>query len=659
MRKPLWTPSAEWKTKANVTRFIEFVNVTCGEEIGSYSDLHKWSVENIEQFGAAVWDFVEIKASRKYDKVVDDLGIFPGAEWFPDARLNFAENLLRFREDNQPAFIFRGEDKKAASMSYAELYNTVARLARSLRDIGVVAGDRVGAYMPNLMETAIAMLAVTSIGAVWSSCGTELGAGAVADRLGQIGPRVLFTVDAQYYKGKAVDVLANVEKIAKEIPSLEKIIVTPYVNEHPETGNLENAVLFPDFLSKDAPEIEFEQVAFDHPVFIMFSSGTTGKPKCMVQGSGVLINLAKELIIHTDLKREDRISYITSPSWMMWNWLLGSLVAGATIVLYDGNPNYPDWGAMWRLAQDEKITIFGCSASYINFLRNSGASPGKIYDLSSLRAMSQTGSPLSPEGFEYVYREIKEDMHFNSIAGGTDIVGCFSIGTPIQPVYAGELQSPGLGMKVKSYDESGNRVVNKEGELVCEAPTPSMPLNFWNDPDFARYRGAYFDVYPEVWRHGDQVLFHGDTGGITYLGRSDFTLKPSGVRIGPAEIYNVVENIEGIADSMAVGQNWEGDRRIILFVRLAAGYELTENLKNRIKTALRKQASPRHVPGLIIEVSEIPYTFNMKKVESSVANILNGWPVTNRDALANPGSLDSYEEIARDLRAARHELAAA
>ena len=647
-RKPLWMPSAQWKARANVTRFIDFVNRTCGQDIGSYDELHRWSVERIPEFWAAVWDFVEIKASRKYDKVVEDLAKFPGAEWFPGARLNFAENLLRFRDD-RPAFIFRGEDKIAASMTYADLYNTVARLSKSLRDMGIVAGDRVGAYMPNMMETAAAMLAVTSIGAVWSSCGTELGAGAVPDRLGQIGPKVLFTVDAQLYKAKAINVLANVDRIAKEIPSIERIVVVPYVDKQPEIGHLKNGVLFADFLSKDAPEIQFEQLPFNHPIYIMFSSGTTGKPKCMVQGAGVLINQLKELIIQTDLRREDRIFYITSPSWMMWNWLICSLAAGASIVLYDGNPNYPDWGAMWKLVQDEKITIFGLSASYVNFLKATGASPGKTYDLSSLRAVSQTGSALSADGFEYVYREIKQDMHFNSIAGGTDINGCFAIGTPIQPVYAGELQSPGLGMKVRAYDEFGKHVVDKEGELVCEAPAPSMPLYFWNDPDFARYRSAYFDVYPGVWRHGDWIVFHSDSGGITFLGRSDFTLKPSGVRIGPAEIYNVVENIEGIADCMAVGQDWMGDQRVILFVRLATGYALTGELKDRINTALRKQASPRHVPSLIIEVSDIPYTFNMKKVESSVANILNGRPVTNRDALNNPEALEIYERIAREL----------
>ena len=648
-RKPLWVPSAEWKNKANVTRFIDFVNRTHGLNIDGYSDLYKWSVESIPEFWAAVWDFVQIRASRKYDKVVGDLSRFPGTEWFPGARLNFAENLLRFRDDH-PAFIFRGERGKSASMTYRELYDTVARLAGSLRKMGVVAGDRVAAYMPNLMETAIAMLATTSIGAVWASCGAELGAGAVIDRLGQIGPKVLFTVDGQLYKGKEIDLLPNVERIAKEVTSLERIVVTPYVKERPEIGNLKNAVLLGDFISDEASEIEFEQVSFNHPVYIMFSSGTTGKPKCMVQGPGVLINQLKELIIHTDLKREDRIFYITSPSWMMWNWLIGSLGAGATVVLYEGNPNHPDPGAMWRLAQEEKITIFGCSASYLNFLKTSGITPGKSYDLSSLRAMSQTGSPLSVEGFQYVYAEIKQDLHFNSISGGTDINGCFGIGTPIQPVYAGELQGAGLGMKIKAYDESGAAVVDKEGELVCEAPSPSMPLYFWNDPDFARYKSAYFDIYPGVWRHGDWIVIHGDSGGITFLGRSDFTLKPSGVRIGPAEIYNVVENIEGIADAMAIGQDFQGDQRIILFVRLVQGFELTDELKDRMKKSLRKLASPRHVPALIIEVPDIPYTFSMKKVESAVANIFHGRPVTNRDALNNPESLDFYEKLALELK---------
>ncbi len=440
-RLPLWTAPADWKSGANITRFIEFVNKSFGSNIKSYADLHKWSVENIPDFWAAVWDFVETKASRKFDKVVEDLSVFPGTDWFPGARLNFSENLLRFRDD-KAAFVFRGENKVAREMTYSELYDSVSRLAKALRDMGVKVGDRVSAYMPNLIETAVAMLAVTSIGAVWSSCGTQLGAGAVPDRLGQVGPKVLFTVDGQLYKGKAINILQNVEKIAREIPSLEKIVVTPYVEERPDIGKIDNAVLLSEFMTKEAEEIQFEQLPFNHPVYIMFSSGTTGKPKCMVQGSGVLINQLKELVIHTDLKREDTIFYIASPSWMMWNWLLGSLATGATIVLYDGNPNYPDWSARWRLVQDEKISIFGCSASYLNYLRSLGVSPGRDFDLSSLRAMSQTGSPLSADGFEYVYKEIKQNLHFNSIAGGTHINGCFAIGSMLQPVYAANCKDP-------------------------------------------------------------------------------------------------------------------------------------------------------------------------------------------------------------------------
>ncbi|MEM2975767.1 MAG: acetoacetate--CoA ligase [Candidatus Bathyarchaeia archaeon] len=651
MRKPLWTPSEERVKQANITRFINFVNKKYSLKIGSYAQLYKWSIEKIPDFWAAMWEFAEIKASRPYDKVVDDLSRFPGAKWFAGAKLNFAENLLRHGNDHL-AFIFKGENQKSTRITYAETYDSVARLAKSLRGIGLKAGDRVAAYMPNIIETAVAMLATTSIGAVWSSCGTELGPKAVLDRFGQIEPKVLFTVDGYPYKGKIFTVLSNVEQIVRGVPSLEKIIVVPYMEENPRIDRIPNSVLYGDFISQEKSlEIQFEQLPFEHPVYIMFSSGTTGKPKCMVQGGGgVLINHLKELILHTDLKREDRIFYITSPSWMMWNWLLSSLAVGATVVLYDGNPNYPDWGAMWKLVQEEKITIFGCSASYINYLKSIGAQPKKFFDLSSLREISQTGSPLSAEGFEYVYREIKEDLHFNSISGGTDINGCFAAGTPIQPVFAGELQGPALAMKVKAYNEKGEAVVDEQAELVCESPSPSMPLYFWNDPDGKKYRDAYFSVYPNVWRHGDWIIVHSDTGGITFLGRSDFTLKPSGVRIGPAEIYNIVEKFEEIADSLVVGQEWEGDQRIILFVKLAPKFQLTEDLKNKIKKTLREEASPRHVPALIIEAPDIPYTFNMKKVESAVANIINGKPVTNKDALINPESLDFYEKITTELQ---------
>ena len=651
MRKPLWVPPEERVKHANITRFISFVNERHDLEIDSFDQLYKWSIEKIPEFWGAMWEFGEVKASRRYDLVVDDLGEFPGARWFVGARLNFAENLLRHRDDNV-ALMFKGETLKSGTTTYEELYDSVARLAKPLSEMGVVSGDRVAAYMPNLMETTVAMLATTSIGAIWSSCGTELGPGAVVDRLSQIEPKVLFTVGGYPYKGKVFDVLPRLDRIAKGVPSLEKTVVVPYMAENPDLGRVPKSVLYNDFASQEESlEIKFEQLPSDHPVYIMFSSGTTGKPKCMVQGAcGILINHLKELILHTDLKREDRIFYISTPSWMMWNWLLSSLAVGATVMLYDGNPLYPNWSALWKLVQDEKITIFGCSASYINYLRSVGAKPGEVCDLSSLKEISQTGSPLSSEGFEYVYRWIKENLHFNSISGGTDINGCFAAGTPIQPVYAGELQGPALGMKVKAYDTAGNPVIDREAELVCEAPSPSMPIFFWNDPDGKKYRDAYFSVYPGVWRHGDWILIHGDTDGITFLGRSDFTLKPSGVRIGPAEIYNIVERFDEVADSLVAGQDWHGDQRVILFVKLAMGFQLTEGLKNKIKRALREEASPRHVPALIFEAPDVPYTFNMKKVESAVSNILNGRPVTNRDALINPESLNFYEKILSDIQ---------
>jgi acetoacetyl-CoA synthetase len=532
-------------------------------------------------------------------------------------------------------------------MTYAELYDSVARLARSLRETGVVAGDRVVGYMPNLIETAVAMLAATSLGATWSSCATDIGPAAAIERLGQVEPKVMITADGYFYKGKVFDTLGHAAEVARGVISLQKVIVVSYTSERPDISQMPNAVHYEDFLSRDnLPEIEFEQLPFDHPLYIMFSSGTTGKPKCMVQGvGGVLINHLKELLLHTDLKRTDRILYITSCSWMMWNWLLSSLAVGATGVLYDGNPTYPDPGAMWNLIQDERITIFGCSASYLHFLKKENVSPGKAYDLSSLREISQTGSPLSAEGFEFVYREIKPDLHLNSISGGTDINGCFAAGSPILPVYAAELQSPALGMKIKAYDETGKPIFDEQGELVCEAPSPSMPLYFWNDPDGSKYYRAYFDVYPGIWRHGDYVLFHSDTGGITFYGRSDAVLKPSGVRIGTAEIYAQMEKLPEIMDSLAVGQNYQDDQRVILFVKLAEGSTLTAELKDKIRKMLRENASPRHVPALILETPEIPYTLNMKKVESAVTNIINGRVVTNKDALVNPGSLDYYQQI--------------
>jgi len=447
------------------------------------------------------------------------------------------------------------------------------------------------------------------------------------------------------------DARPNAAQVARGLPSLKKVVVARYIMDDLGTGAIPNAVGYDEFISKEEAVISFEQLPFDHPVYIMFSSGTTGKPKCMVQGAGVLVNHIKEHRLHSDLKRNDRMMYITTCSWMMWNWLLSGLATGATVVLYDGNPNYPDAGAMWKLIEDEKISIFGCSATYINFLKTEHLKPGETHDLSSLKQVSQTGSPLSPEGFEYVYRAIKDDLHFNSISGGTDINGCFAIGNPISPVFAGELQGPGLAMKIDAYDDHGRALRDQKGELVCEAPAPSMPLYFWNDPDKRQYRRAYFDFFPrsKVWRHGDYIEIHSDTGGITFFGRSDSTLKPSGVRIGTAEIYAVMDTINGISDSLAIGQEWKGDQRIILFVKVNAGTRLTEKLITQIKREIRENVSPRHVPALILEVPDIPYTFNMKKVESAVTNLVNGRPVTNRDALMNPESLDFYTKILPQL----------
>ena len=651
MKTPLWSPSEEWIKKANASRFIDYVNGKQGQNLKTFADLYRWSIESTPDFWACMWEFADIKSSRGYDQVVDDLKKMPGAKWFSGARLNFAENLLRYRDDH-PAFIFKGETQKYARMTYRELYTVVARLAHSLRQLGIKPGDRVAAYMPNMMETAIAMLAATSAGAAWSSCATDIGSQAALDRLGQIEPKVLFTVNGYYYKGKAFSSVANAAEVAKGIPSLKKVVVTSYPDEKPDLSQIPKAIRWEDFLSPELEaDLEFEQLPFDQPVYIMFSSGTTGKPKCMVQGAGgILINHLKELILHTDLKREDRILYITTCSWMMWNWLISSLGVGATIVLYDGNPSYPDDGAIWKLLQDEKVTIFGTSASYINYLKSQDFKPGKNFDLSSLREISQTGSPLSAEGFQYAYQEIKEDLHFNSISGGTDINGCFAAGNIISPVYAGELQGPALAMKVTAYDEKGNPVYDQQAELVCEASAPSMPLYFWNDPNGEKYKSAYFEVYPGVWRHGDYIVMHQDTGGITFYGRSDSVLKPSGVRIGTAEIYNVVDKFGEVVDSLVIGQNYKGDQRVLLFVQLRPGQTLTDELKDRIRKTLREKASPRHIPGMIIAVPDIPYTLNMKKVESAVTNIVNGRPVLNRDALKNPECLDYYEKILPELQ---------
>ena len=647
---PLWIPSEDRIREANLTKFLALVNQRYRLKITSYPELHRWSVDRVADFWSAVWDYTGVVSSRRFEKVVDDIGKFPGAKWFLGARLNFAENLLRQRDDSV-ALVSRSEEGRLSQTTHSDLYKKVGSVATALRKIGVVPGDRVAGYMPNIPETAIAMLAATSIGAVWACCGAELGSGAVLDRLGQIEPKVLFAADGYIYKGKRFDILPNVAKVADGVSSLQKVVLTSHIGSDLKSNGPPGSVAFADLSRSAGPdETRFEQLPPDHPVYIMFTSGTTGKPKCMVQGAaGVLLNQLKETMLHADVKKTDCITYIASPSWMMWNWLMSCLASGARIVLHDGNPLYPDWSAMWKMVEEEKISIFGCSASYINYLRSIDAKPGSNYDLSSLREISQTGSPLSAEGFDWVYKEVKENLHLNSISGGTDINGCFAGGMPTIPVYAGELQGPGLGMKINVYDEDAKPVVDTMGELVCEAPAPSMPLYFWNDPEDQRYREAYFEYYrpkgKNVWRHGDCVIFHSKTGGLTFYGRSDAVIKVSGVRVGTSEIYNVVEKMPEVADSLAVGQNQGEDQRIILFVKMARRQRLSEDLKDKIRRALRTEASPKHVPALILEVPDIPYTLNMKKVETAVANIVNNRPVTNRDALANPESLHFYAQL--------------
>ncbi len=645
MAKLLWQPSEEQIRNSNMHRFMNIVNQKYRQNFNEYAPLYEWSVENIAEFWATMWDFADIVASKPYEQVIDDVTKMPGARWFSGARLNFAENLLRYRDD-RVALIFKGEGQAATRMTYAELYDEVARLAKALKDAGVEVGDRVVGFMPNMPAAMIAMLAATSLGATWSSCSPDFGIKGVLDRFGQIKPKVLFTANGYFFKGKKLDSLARIADIIKELPSIEKVVVVPYTEPEPDISALPNAVHYEAFKSSQSDlEIEFEQLPFEHPLYIMYSSGTTGLPKCMVQSAGgILVHHLKELMLHTDLKREDTIFYFSTCGWMMWNWLTSSLAVGATLVLFDGNPFHPHPGALWEMAQDEKITVFGTSAGYIAALINAGVKPGETYDLAPLRAVLSTGSPLSIEGFEYIYDEVKTDLQLASISGGTDLNGCFALGNPMGPVYAGELQCRGLAMDVRAFDETGRELINEEGELVCCKPFPSMPIYFWDDPNGSKYHSAYFDVYPNIWRHGDFVTVT-ERGGVVMLGRSDATLNPGGVRIGTAEIYRQVEQMDEIDDSVVIGQNWKNDIRVILFVQLAAGQELTDELKNKIKQTIRTNASPRHVPAKILSVPAIPYTLNMKKVELAVKKVVQGQSVLNKDALSNPETLDYYADL--------------
>ena len=652
MRELLWTPSEEVQKASNVYAFMELVNREKGRNYRNYRELYRFSVDEPEAFWDILFRYLDIVHSVGYERTVDDIHRFPGAKWFPGCRLNYAENLLRHEANDEACLIFRGEDKVRRVLTWKDVKEQTFRLATALRELGVGAGDAVSAYLPNLPETIIAMLATAAVGGVWCSCATDIGPGAAFDRLGQVSPKVLFTTDGYYYKGKEFDTLPNAAQVAARMEGLKKVVVVLYAGKPEDIATVPNAVLYEDFLAKAVPEpFVYEQREFNDPTVVMFSSGTTGKPKCMVQSvGGLLINQLKELVLHHDMKPSDRMLYITTCSWMMWNWQAAALGAGSSIVLYDGNPSYPDLDAIWKVLEEEGVTVFGLSASYIHALMAAGFNPREHADLRKLRMISQTGSALSEEGFRFVYREIKQDLHFNSIAGGTDINGCFCIGNLLSPVYVGELQAPGLGMRIECYDENGKPVRDTQGELVCEIPEPSMPIWFANDPDGERYMNAYFRVYPGIWHHGDYVQFNSETGGVTYFGRSDSVLKPSGVRIGTAEIYNIVEKLPEVQDSLAIGQMYHDDQRILLFVQLAHGAELTEELKKRIKKDLRTKASPRHVPALIYAVPDLPKTFNGKKVESAVTNLVNGRRITNREALGNPESLDYFEALLPELQ---------
>jgi acetoacetyl-CoA synthetase len=643
----LWEPSPDQSENSQMTQFIRLINRKYSQSIQNYNDLFEWSITHISAFWEMVWYFSKIIASRMYTSIVDDPSKMPGAKWFPSARLNYAENLLRYR-DLHPAVIFQGEGNTPISLTYKELYYQVKNVSQGLRELGVQPGDRVVGFMPNIPETVIAMLATTAIGAIWSSSSPDFGIKGVLDRFSQIRPKIIFAADGYRYNGKPFDSLERLRGILKELPTFEQVIITTYLDKEPDLKNIPNVIPFNNF-NKQRKDLEtdliFEQLPFDHPLYIMYSSGTSGLPKSIVHGAGgTLIQHLKELQLHTDLTRNDVIFYYTTCGWMMWNWLVSSLAVGATIVLYDGSPFHPSPDALWKMADDLKITIFGTSAKYIGACEAAQVRPATKFKLKSLRSILSTGSPLVEENFDYVYRDVKTSVQLSSISGGTDIISCFALGNPIVPVRRGELQSRGLGMNVKSFSASGKTLIGKKGELVCTSAFPSMPIYFWNDKDSQKYLNAYFKKFRNIWHHGDYISISA-AGGVKIFGRSDATLNPGGVRIGTAEIYRVVDSLAEVSDSLVIGQPWAGDERIILFVKLEDGTVLDNDLITKIRNIIKKNCTPRHVPAKVLSVPDIPYTINGKKIEIAVKSIIQGKVVENRDALANPEALDYFKEI--------------
>ncbi len=648
---PLWSPSKAQIENSNLIAFMEFVSNQTGNSFSDYKQLYDWSINSIEQFWECIWKFSNILHSQSYNSILSERKM-PGAKWFEGSKLNFAENLLRFNDD-QIAIISARENFPTIKITYSELNLLVARCAFSLRKLGVKKGDRVCGYISNVPEAIIAMLSTTSIGAVWSSTSPDFGLQGVIDRFGQIKPKILFASESYFYNGKKIDCTQKTTQIVSQLPELEQLIIVPNFYDFNSKSSTRisdgsknrNELFFPDLINNDESVIRFEQLPFDHPVYIMYSSGTTGVPKCIVHGAGgTLLQHFKELSLHTDLKRSDVINFFTTCGWMMWNWLVSSLQIGSKIFIYDGSPIYPNETVLWHKIEEEKVSVFGTSPKFISICEKSKLVPKDQFDLSSLRCVLSTGSPLSEDNFQWIYNNVKNDSQLSSISGGTDIISCFMLGNPIKPVYKGEIQTAGLGMKVLAFNDDGHPVSNEKGELVCTEPFPSMPIYFWNDTDNKKYLSAYFEKFPGVWCHGDYIEVTNSNGIIVY-GRSDATLNPGGVRIGTSEIYRIVETISEISDSIVIGQNYENDVRVILFVVLKNDIILDVKLEQKIKSAIRNLATARHVPAKIFQVKEIPHTVNGKKVELAVTRLINGKSVDNKDALVNPHSLDEYLKI--------------
>ena len=647
--QPLWTPGEERRRASNLARFIDCLAARRNLHFAGYEALHRWSIEQADAFWFELAHFADVKADWADAPVLLDGERMPGARWFPGARLNFAENLLHYRDDH-PALVFHNERGQRRTLSYRQLAAETGRVAAGLRDAGVTAGDRVAGFMPNLPETIIAMLATTSLGAIWSSCSPDFGIAGVLDRFGQISPKVIITADGYFYGGKTLDSLGPIAGVLAQLPSVSSVVVVPYVAAEPDLGRLQTAgprtVQVWDRFGTPGAKPTFVRQPFDHPLFVMYSSGTTGKPKCIVHGAGgTLLQHLKEHQLHVDLRRNDRLFFFTTCGWMMWNWLASGLAVGATLMLYDGSPFHPDEGVLWRMAEVEHISIFGTSPKYLAALDKAGYRPRERVQLPALRTLISTGSPLAPEQYDFVYRDIKDDVQLASISGGTDIISSFCMANPLGAVYRGELQCAGLGMAVDVVDDAARSLpAGEKGELVCRRSFPSMPIGFWGDTDGSRYRKAYFERFPGIWHHGDyaQRTAH---GGFMILGRSDAVLNPGGIRIGTAEIYRQVETLPEVLESLCIGQDWQGDVRVVLFVRLREGVALDEALQRRIRDTIRANTTPRHVPARIVAVAEIPRTISGKIVELAVRNVVHGLPVTNTDALANPAALAHFRDL--------------